>query len=575
MRSIQDQRHPRLLLEYIDLGNLGNPHERTVKGERAVLLLNPLNRRNYKHRYTDRPKPKVPDYRDAPRITGNLRHTLKYIRETAGQSDDFVVRRTVVKELESVIVYYQTVADQSQVETVMQALQDHQYPRLSVKELPFYLMRRVIPIGNAIFMDNLWEIREALSRGVLVLLIDGLNVAVTMGERKLPHRAVEPPLLESSTRGPQVGFIENVDVNVGMMRWALTSDALTVKELQVGYRSRNRVAVLYEHDVANPNLVDTVIKRIQAVHLDKLTGSATLEQRIVDNHWTVFPLTRATSRVDNCVKEVGQGKVLIFVDGDPSALLVPGTVMDFFQTMEDDQHNWIEATVVRWLRMIAFVLAFYLPALYIAFVDFNPELMPQTLALAIAQSREGVPFNAATEVVIMQVVMEIIREAALRMPKVMGQTIGIVGGLVLGQAAVEAGLVSNILIVIIALTAVSIFVLPSYEFSTTLRLLMWTNILGACIFGFYGIMLVVIVIMFHAASLKSFGISYLEPLSGEHWRDFFLDGILRIPLPMLDKRAAHYHDQDVTRDADYTDPVQHPMLEVPRGPKFPRKRRQT
>ena len=538
-------------------------------------LFNPLKRRNYKHRSTDRPKPKVPDYRDAPKITGDLRHTLKYIRETAGTSDDFVVRRTVVKEQEAVIMYYQTIADQTQVETLMQSLQDHHYPRLSVKQLPFYLMRKVIPIGNAIFMNNLWEIREALSRGVLVLLIDGLNVALTMGERKLPHRAIEPPLLESSTRGPQVAFIENVDVNIGIMRWALTSDALTVKELQVGYRSRNRVAVLYEHDVANPNLVDTVIKRIQAVHVDKLTGSATLEQRIVDNHWTVFPLVRSTQRVDNCVKEVGQGKVLILVDGDPAGLLVPGTVIDFFQTMEDDQHSWIEATVIRWLRMIAFTFSFYLPALYIAFVDFNPELMPQTLALAIAKSREGVPFNAATEVVIMQIVMEIIREAALRMPQVMGQTIGIVGGLVLGQAAVEAGLFSNILIVIIALTAVSVFVLPSYEFSTTLRILMWTNIIGASVFGFYGVMLVVTIILFHVASLKSFGISYLEPLSGEHWRDFFLDGIFRAPIPMLDKRTAHYHNQEDTRAADYTDPVQHPMLEVPRGPKFARKRSKT
>lgn len=530
----------------------------------ATFVFNPFNRRDYQNRYTDRPKPKTPDYRDAPKITSNLSHTLEYVRDTAGESDDFIVRRTVIKDKEAVIVYYQTVADQRQVETVIEAIQDHQFPRISNKELPFYLMRQVIPLGNAIFMDNLWEIREALSRGVLVLLVDGLNVALTMGERKLPHRAVEPPLVESSTRGPQVAFIENVDVNVGMMRWALTGDTLTVKELMVGYRSRTRVAVLYEHDVANPNLVETAIKRIQAVHVDKLTGSATLEQRIVDNHWTLFPLTRSTTRVDNCVKEVGQGKVLIFVDGDPSALLVPGTVIDFFQTMEDDQHNWIEATLVRWLRMISFVLAFYLPALYIAFVDFNPELMPHNLTLAIAQSREGVPFNAATEVIIMQIVMEIIREATLRMPKVMGQTIGIVGGLVLGQAAVEASLVSNILIVIIALTAIAIFVLPSYEFATTLRILMWANILGASFFGFYGVMIVVILIMFHAASLKSFGISYLEPISGEHWRDFFLDGFIRFPIPLLDKRASHYHNQEDTRSADYTDPVAHPLLEVPK-----------
>ncbi|QSO48251.1 spore germination protein [Alicyclobacillus mengziensis] len=525
------------------------------------MLFTPFNRRDYRHQYSDRPLPKVPDYRNAPKLTGDLDETLEYLQATAGTSDDFAIRRTVVNHKQAILVYYQTIANEQQVESVLHALQLHPYPRVSSKELPYYLTRNVISVGNTVLDNNFWKIRESLSRGSIILFVEGMRVAITLGAKNLPHRALEPALLESSTRGPQVAFIENIDVNIGLMRWALENDTLTVKQFTVGYRSRNRVAVLYQHDVANPLLVDTVTKRIEAVHVDKLTGSATLEQRIIDNHWTLFPQTRATTRVDNCVKEVGQGKVLILVDGDPTALLAPGTIVDFFQTMEDDQHSWWEATTVRWLRMVSFVLAFYLPALYISFVDFNPELMPQNLALQIARSREGVPFNAATEVMMMQLVIEIIREAALRMPKAMGQTIGIVGGLVLGQAAVEAGLVSNILIVVIALTAVALFVLPSYEFSTVLRILSWLNIIGASIFGFYGVMLVVMLILFHVGSLKSFGIPYLDPISGVHGRDFFLDGVVRFPLAMLDKRAEHYHDQEVTRAADYTDPVEHPVLE--------------
>ncbi|MFB5192811.1 spore germination protein [Alicyclobacillus fastidiosus] len=508
-------------------------------------------------------------------MTKKLQQTLEYIIQTAGQSDDFVVTRAIVDEKDAVLVYFHTISDQKQVQSLKQALQEHKYQKVSPMEMPYYLARHVIPFGEIAFLDNLWEIREALSRGDILLLVDGMPKAITIASMLIPHRAVEPPLLESSTRGPQISFIEKIDVNIGLIRGMLVSDALTIKQFRVGYRSRTRVAMLYEHDVANPNLVSTAMKRIQAVHVDKLTGSATLEQRIVDNHWTLFPLTRSTTRVDNCVKEIGQGKVLILVDGDPTGFLIPGTIIDFFQTMEDDQHSYFEATVVRWLRFISFVLGFYLPALYISFADFNPELLPHTLALKIARSREGVPFNAATEVLMMQLVIEIIREAALRMPKVMGQTIGIVGGLVLGQAAVEAGLVSSILIVVIALTAVSIFVLPSYEFATVLRILSWVNILAASIFGFYGVMVVVMAGMFHVASLKSFGVSYLEPISGEHWRDFFLDGILRAPIPMLDKRASHLHDQEITRSADYTDPNQHPMLEVPRKSKKLRKWRRT
>lgn len=532
-----------------------------------------FNRRDYRRRYSDRPRPRVPTHDAAPKITGNLRETLRYLNETSGKSEDFVIARIIVDDREAVMVYFQTVVDRRQVATMIQALQEHRYPRLSNRQLPYYLSEQVVPYGNVIFMENLWGIREAISSGNIVLLVNGISYAITIGAQAVPHRSVEPPLLESSTRGPQISFIEAIDVNIGLIRNMLKSDTLTVKELKVGYRSRTRVALLYEHDVANPNLVYTVTKRIEAVHVDKLTGSATLEQRIVDNHWTLFPLTRSTTRVDNCVKEIGQGKVLVLVDGDSTAFLAPGTIIDFFQTMEDDQHSYFEATLVRWLRMLSFVLSFFLPALYICFADFNPELMPHVLALQIARSREGVPFNAATEVMMMQIVIEIIREATLRMPKVMGQTIGIVGGLVLGQAAVAAGLVSNILIVVIALTAVSAFVLPSYEFSTVLRILSWANIVAASLLGFYGVMLVASAVLFHTASLKSFGVSYLDPISGEHWRDFFLDGVLRAPIPTLDKRASHLHDQEDTRGADYTDPVQHPMLEVTRNPRRRRRRR--
>ncbi len=319
-------------------------------------------------------------------------------------------------------LFYSTITDHQTVQTIMRAIQDHEFPKcVSVKELPDYLAEHVLPNGNFIFMHNLWETRESLSGGSAILLVGKISVAIAVGALSVPHRSPDTPLLESSTRGPQLAFVENLEINIGVIRRTFDSDALTVKKSVMGYRSRTQVAVLYQHDVANRNFVKTVTKRIQAVHVDKLTGSATLEQRIVDNHWTMFPLTRATSRVDNCIKEVGQGKVLVIVDGDPAALLMPGTILDFFQTMEDDQHNYVEATFVRWLRFISFILALYLPALYIATSDFNPELMPQTLSLQIARSREGVPFNGAIEVMIMQLAIEIVREATLRMPKVMAR----------------------------------------------------------------------------------------------------------------------------------------------------------
>lgn len=524
-----------------------------------------FRRSGYRNQTADRLKPKTPDYRDAPHITGDLQKTLSYLKDTAGRSSDFVMRYTDIAGRDAALVYYLTVTDQHTIEIILRALQTHRYPRRMPRHrMAEYLSRHVLPNSNIVFVTNLWELRELATGGQVILLVDGLTVAITVGALSVPHRTPDTPLLEASTRGPQLAFVENLEVNIGLMRRSLNSDSLTVRQLVVGYRSRTRVALLYLHDVANPNVVETALKRIEAVHVDKLTGSATLEQRIVDSHWTIFPLSRSTARLDNCVKEVGQGKVLILVDGDPTALLIPGTIIDFFQTMEDDQHNYVEATLIRWLRIFSFFLGAYLPALYVAFTDFTPSLMPQILALQIARSREGVPFPAVVEVLIMQTVIEILREAALRLPKVMGQTIGIVGGLVLGEASVQAGLVSNILIVVIALAALSIFVMPSIDFSAVIRIISVCNILVSALFGLYGIVLLAVLVLYHLASLKSFGVEYIAPLGGQNVRDAVLDGLLRVPLPLLDRRASHLQPQEDTRSADYTNPVQHTMLEKPR-----------
>ncbi|SHK89973.1 spore germination protein [Alicyclobacillus tolerans] len=521
-----------------------------------------FNRSDAKDRYPSRYKPKVPDWRDAPKITGDLNHTVKYLRQTAGRSIDFRISSSDINGREVAVAFFATITDKQVIEELLERIKSHDFPKhLSMKVLPSYLARHVLTSTNITIMENLWEIRERLTLGEAILLVDGLNRAVSVGAGSVEQRRPNLPLLESSSRGAQVAFVEDLNINLGLLRHVLQSDALTIREIVVGYRSRTRVALIYEHDVVNMTLLETVTKRIEAVHVDKLTGSATLEQRIVDNRWTIFPLTRANSRLDNATKEIGQGKILILVDGDPTGLIVPGNIFDNFQTMEDDQHNYIEATLIRWLRIVSFLLAIYLPGAYISLTDFNPELMPHILVMQIAGSRETVPLNASLEVITMQFSIEIIREAALRMPKVMGQTIGIVGGLVLGQAAVEAGLVSNILIVVIALTAIATFVIPNYEFTTVTRILSWANIIGASLFGVYGLLLMSMLMMYHMYSLKSFGSKYMVPINGEHWKDFFLDGIFRFPLAMLDKRAEHLNNKESTRSSDYTDPAPHPLLE--------------
>lgn len=521
-----------------------------------------LNRTDEKQRQPPRPLPKVPESRGAPSYGGNLQAALAYLNQYAGGSDDYVARVVPIAGRSAVVVFFMTLIDLDGLERMLRTLQRHDWPPgLPDDRVVPYIADQVISHPFMNFTTNLLDLRRALTLGHIGVLIDRADSVIITGADGVEHRSPGIPIIESATRGAQLGFVEILQVNVGLIRKFLGTDAMRVKLLTVGHRSQTKVAVVYQYDVANAVVVDAAIRRINAVHVDNITGSASLEQRIVDRHWTVFPLTRVTSRVDSVVNEIGQGKVAIVVDGDPMVLLAPATVLDFFQTMDDDQHSFYEATFIRLLRVVALLLSLYLPALYVALTDFNPSLLPNVLGLQIARSREGVPFPAAVEVAFMQTVVEILREATIRMPKVMGQTIGIVGGLVLGEAAVQAGLVSNILLVTIAVTAVAVFVTPSYEFSTVVRLGTWVMWVAASLFGFYGIMLASMLALFHLASLKSFGVPYTDPLTGEHIKDLFIDGITRLPLPMLDRRRPLYHARDQTSGADYTDPVQHPDVD--------------
>ncbi|GMA63802.1 spore germination protein [Alicyclobacillus fastidiosus] len=508
-----------------------------------------------------RVEPHVPDYRNAPHYDGQLNKALDYFAPSLGVSDDYTVRSINVAGRSAACLFINTICDKKVVQETLRSLHEYPYPKRTQNNLAQYLSKKVLPSVGVTFMKNLFELREAISSGHLVLMIEGVSPAIVISAKSVEHRAPERPVVESSVRGSQISFVENIDINLGLIRQGIKTATLHVKQLKVGYRSRREVAIVYIGDVANPVAVETVLKRIKAIHADVIVQGYEIEGRIVEHTWTPFPLTRTMQRVDSTIKEINQGKIAILVDGDPTIIMVPATLQDFFQTEEDFSRSFYETTFIRWLRIVSFIFALYLPALYISFVDFNPELLPKVLGIQIARSRTGVPFPAVMEVFIMQTVVEILREATLRMPKQMGQTIGIVGGLVVGEASVQAGLVSNILIIVVSLTAVSVFVSPNYEFATIVRLGSWGMIMSASFLGLYGILLTSIWLLYEVSSLKSFGISYLDPYSGEHFRDLFLDGIIQLPLRFRDKRPSHLHPQDDTGATVYQNPVPHPQLD--------------
>ncbi|WEG14371.1 spore germination protein [Pullulanibacillus sp. KACC 23026] len=492
---------------------------------------------------------------------GNLDEAIAYIKKILKDNDDLEDRPLRLAGKRASMIFIQTIVEKQQLMYIIQKLQNFHQANAGI---PFTreLVTEHVNSVSAKECDTLEEAITNILAGLTVLFIEGEDKIVVLNTISIPKRTPEKPDIETSTRGTQIGLVENGEDNIALIRSRIKDPSLKVKKFTVGKRSCTSVYLCYMDSVANPVAVETAKQRIQAIDVDMVNQSSDVEMRIKDMHYTPFPLTRPTSRVDNISKEIGQGKFAIVVDGDPTAVLAPATLQDFYQTMEDYGRTFWEASFIRWLRVISFIIALLLPSLYVALTEYNPEFLPLTLSLRIAESRAGVPFPAVIEVFMMELIIEILREATLRMPSQMGQTIGIVGGLVIGQATVAAGLVSNILIVIIASTAVASFVPPSYEIAQTWRLCKYFVFLCTCLLGFYGMLLSNIVLLYHVASLKSFGVDYLAPLGGRYFKDWS-DTFIRLPLWRLTGRSDSNHPKQDKRADTYKDPLPHPELNKP------------
>lgn len=303
----------------------------------------------------------------------------------------------------------------------------------------------------------------------------------------------------------------------------------------MGRKAPRTVAIAYNSDIANDALVQEVRQRIARIDMDDVPDSGYIEQFIEDNHLTLFPQVQNTERPDRVNSALMEGRVAILLDGSPLALIVPVSISMLMQSPEDYYERWIPGTLVRVLRYIAALISTLGPALYISFISFHQGLIPTKLAVSIAGSREGVPFPSLIEALIMEVSIEILREAGLRLPKPIGQTIGIVGGLVIGEAAVQAGIVSPIMVIVVAITAISSFAIPQYSAGIALRIIRFGTMFSAAIFGLYGVILFFLLVCSHLAKLKSFGIPYLSPAAPYRfgdWKDF----VLRAPLSIMTRR---------------------------------------
>jgi spore germination protein len=337
--------------------------------------------------------------------------------------------------------------------------------------------------------------------------------------------------------------VENIETNIAMIRRYLKDPKLRFKSYEIGKRSKTNIVLAYVDDIIHPSVVKEIDRRLKTIDIDHIPESGYIEQWIEDSFLSPFPQMMNTERPDRIVSMLLQGKAAILVNGTPFALLMPVVFANILQSPEDYYQRWTIGSLLRLLRYVGAFISIFLPALYIALVTFHPGMIPTSLALSISGTREGVPFSPIVEAILMTATFEILQEAGARLPQTIGQTIGVVGGLVIGEAAVQAGIVSPIMVVVIALTAIATFAVPAYDVAIAFRIIRFGFIFAAGMFGLFGIILAYIMVNIHFVNLKSFGVPYSASFAPFFPRDWH-DVVIRQPLQTISTRPANVQTID-------------------------------
>ena len=487
-------------------------------------------------------------------LSGDLQENVSYIRRLLNEPPDLVVRAIAPRGSSRlcVLLFLTGLTDSATIdEQIIRNLLREERFGAPEEELPpeslLSALRYETLSASSVGRTSLRkDVVEAILQGDTVLLLKGTCEALLVSTENWKERSVEESPTEALVRGPREGFTEKISTNVALVRRGIRDPNLIFEARKVGRRSRKTLMVAYVQGIIHPDLVDELKRRLDSLDIDDAPESGYIEQWIEDSFLSPFPQLLHTERPDKVRAALLQGKAAVLLDGTPFALILPTTFVALIQSPEDYYERWGIGSLIRMLRYLAVFISLFFPALYIALVSFHQGMIPFKLAFSIAASREGVPFPAVIEALLMEGTLELLREAGIRLPKPIGQTIGIVGGLVIGEAAVQAGVVSPIMVIVVAVTAISSFAIPSYSAGIAFRILRFATMLAASMLGLFGIVLTFIMITLHLIRLKSFGVPYsapFAPVMPRDWRDL----IIRAPMTFLTQRPAFMQTKNPNR----------------------------
>jgi spore germination protein len=411
------------------------------------------------------------------------------------------------------------------------------------------IVQSTLPVSQTKLVDNYGEMMLAVLSGDVGLFIEGNERAVLLGVRGPEKRSIGEPETETVVRGPREGFVESLRTNTSLIRRRLKTPKLKMKSMTIGRESNTSLAIAYMDDLVMPSLVEEVEKRLQKIDIDAIIESGFIEELIQDDAYSPFPQIQYTERPDVVIEALLSGRVAIIVDGTPFVLVVPFVFVQIMQASEDYYERFQIATLLRWLRYLFLFLSLTTPALYVAITTYHQDLLPTTLMLSVAAAREAIPFPAVIEAFIMEITFEALREAGIRLPKAVGSAVSILGALVIGQAAVQAGIVSAPMVIVISITGIASFTIPRFNGAIAIRMLRFPILIAGSLFGFYGIIFALMILLGHMANLRSFGVPYLSPMAPLSSGDM-KDVLIRAPWWQMKDRPAFMPVKDTQRMGD-------------------------
>lgn len=471
------------------------------------------------------------------------------------QGADDVRFRTVrvgKENLEATFIFIDGLVDENRIEgSVLRPLLDWASAATEEQLSRFredidYLPDKILSASEVGSVGGLEEAAATILQGDVVFAFQGAATGLEISNRGWHSRSVEAPKLEPTIRGPQDGFTENLLWNTALLRRRIRDPHLRIELMKIGRRSRTDVALVHIEGITPKDLVDEVRSRLESIDIDGILDTGYIEHLIEDAEWSPFPHHLKSERPDAVASALLEGRAAVFADTTPFVLMMPATFDSMFHSPEDSYDRWFPVNLLRWVRFLAAVMSVTMPALYVSLVAYHPGILPTEFLLHVMASREGVAFPVVVEALLMQFFLELIKEAGFRMPSPIGQTFGIVGGLILGDIGVRAGIVSEAMVIVVAITAVSSFAAVDREIGTVLRLLGLPVMLAAAAFGLYGLVMSGLLIMCHLTILRSYGVPFIVPYPYYDWSDI-KDSLIRVPLRSFRKRPSIVRPRDRVR----------------------------